>query len=116
MSSAITARPAVKSLCFFFSFPSFIPVSNSRPSVGGSQHLQFWGEQQAGNESEEDRDSMFLLGGAEPVFGKILANVKRKKDVNQETNVLKGCWLQVHSHDQRAHIYTGGAVACLILD
>lgn len=91
-------------------------MSNSHPSAGSSQHPQFWGEQQAGNESEEDRDSMFLLGGVETVLSKIMANVRRKKDVNQEINVLKGCWLQVHSHDQRAHIYTGSAVACLILD
>jgi len=59
---------------------------------------------------------MFLSSVVEFVFGKIMATLKSKKDMNQERNVLKDCWLQVHTQDQRAHIYTGGTVVCLIID
>lgn len=59
---------------------------------------------------------MFLSGVMEFVFGKIMGTLKCKKDVNQERNVLKDCWLQVHPQDQRAHIYTGDTVVCLIID
>lgn len=38
------------------------------------------------------------------------SNLKCKEDVNQDRKVLKGCWVEVCSHDQRAHIYRGNAV------
>lgn len=71
---------------------------------------QLWEEQQADREIEEERHSMFLLSGVKFVFGKVLANLKCKEDVNQDRKVLKGCWVEVCSHDQRAHIYRGSAV------
>ncbi|CAM9438950.1 unnamed protein product, partial [Bubo scandiacus] len=43
--------------------------------------ITLWICQQAGNETEEDRVSTFFLGGVKFVFGKILANLKCKKDM-----------------------------------
>lgn len=57
------------------------------------QQWQLWEEQQAGKEGEVERHSMFLLSSVKFVFGKVLANLKCKEDVNQDRNVLKGCWV-----------------------
>lgn len=89
----------------------FHPMSHNHLS---EQHLQLWEEQQAGKESEEEKHSILPLSGVRFLFGKVLANLKCKEDVNQGRNVLKGCWVWVCSHDQRAHIYRGRAVVVCI--
>lgn len=74
------------------------------------QHPQLWEEQQAGKESEKERHSVFPLSSAKFAFGEVLANLKCKEEMNQDRNVLKGCWVWACSHDQRAHFYRASAV------
>lgn len=62
----------------------FHPMSHSHLS---EQHLQLWEEQQAGKESEEERHNMLPLSGVKSAFGKVLANLECKEDVNQDRNV-----------------------------